>query len=155
MIIIAYGANLNSSIGAPEKTYAKLPEILLQHGIEVLKASPLYKTAPVPVSDQPDYYNGVLTVQAALQPVDLLKALHVIEKALGRNRTVQNAARGIDLDVIAYDDVVTAAGAVIIPHPRMHDRDFVLRPLCDIAPDWQHPARMRTAKQLLNALEGA
>lgn len=152
MIIIAYGANLNSPLGSPEQTYAKLPDVLFQHGIEVLKASPIYKTAPVPVSDQPDYYNAVLSIKTALQPVDLLKALHAVEKQLGRVRTVQNAARGIDLDVIAYNDLMIT-DTVTIPHPRMHDRIFVLQPLCDIEPNWQHPIYNNTAKQLLNALE--
>lgn len=152
MIIIAYGANLNSTLGCPETTYAALPALLEANGIDVIKASCLYTTAPVPASDQPDYKNAALLVNTALGPQALLQALMNVEKHLGRVRFVPNEARGIDLDLIAYNDVILMQETCILPHPRMHQRRFVLEPLLEIAPEWVHPVTGKGVETLLATL---
>lgn len=152
MIIIAYGANLNSSLGCPETTYAALPALLAGQGVKVIKASSLYATAPVPVSDQPEYKNAAMLVETSLAPRALLGALMAVEKELGRVRFIPNEARGIDLDIIAYHDVISDEKPCMIPHPRMHQRRFVLEPLLEIAPEWVHPILNKSAESLLTTL---
>ena len=153
MILIAFGANLASAIGTPQQTYAALPKLLAQHSIAVINASSLYRTAPVPISDQPDYQNAALLVQTQLAPQQLLQALMRIENELGRKRSVTNAARGIDLDLIAYDDMQIKTLDLQLPHPRMHERRFVLDPVLEIAPQWRHPVSQLSAQQMIAALK--
>jgi 2-amino-4-hydroxy-6-hydroxymethyldihydropteridine diphosphokinase len=140
MILVALGANLPSSIhGGPRETLEAALEALDAAGIEIVRRSGWYETAPVPVSDQPWYVNGVALVATSLGPADLLQALHRIEAAFGRVREAVNAPRVLDLDLLAYDDRISTDWPVL-PHPRLHERAFVLRPLGDVAPDWRHPA---------------
>jgi 2-amino-4-hydroxy-6-hydroxymethyldihydropteridine diphosphokinase len=153
MILVAFGSNLIGPAGPPlaqcEAALARLPS----HGIAVVARSPWYESAPVPASDQPWFVNGVAAVRASLGPVDLLDALHRIEIELGRVRSVVNAARTIDLDLLDYDGLVRGGPEPpLLPHPRMHERAFVLRPLLDVAPAWRHPVSGRSAAELLAAL---
>ncbi len=152
MILIAFGANLDSSMGAPDLTYKALPSLFEQHQIKTIKSSRLYQTAPVPASDQLDFQNAVMLVDTKLGPYKLLTALMDIEKSLGRNRTIPNAARGIDLDIIAYNAFVLSDQKLTIPHPRMHERRFLLDPLLEIAPQWRHPMRLSGASDMIAAL---
>lgn len=101
--------------------------------------SPWYRTAPVPASDQPWFVNGVAAVRTGLDPEALLAALLAAEAEIGRVRQARNAPRGIDLDLLDNDGLVREAPGLILPHPRMAVRAFVLAPLADIAPDWRHP----------------
>jgi len=110
-------------------------------GLRVLARSPWYESAPVPASDQPWYVNGVVRVATALSPQEVLASLHAIEAELGRQRVERNEARSIDLDIIAFGNMIlNGPTPPIVPHPRMVDRAFVLLPLADLAPDWRHPA---------------
>lgn len=149
MIFIAFGANLDSELGSPADTYEALPNLLAEEGIRVIAQSSLRETAPVPVSDQPNYFNALISVETKLNPFDLLAALLRVEESLGRKRTVKNAARTIDLDLIAYADEIFEAENLTLPHPRMHERDFVLVPLGEIAPYWVHPKLNRSVSDLL------
>ena len=151
MILIALGANLPSRFGMPPETLRTALSALETRGIGILRRSKLYRTAPVPASDQPDYYNAVAAVETALAPAALLAALHDVEADFGRARTVQNAPRLLDLDLLAYDDVVTD-GNLMLPHPRLAERAFVLYPLRDVAPDWVHPLLNITISALLDRL---
>lgn len=153
MILIALGANLPSRFGAPEDTLVAALKALENAGVQILQCSRIWITEPVPKSDQPDFRNAVAQVQSELSARALLDLLHRIEADFGRVRSVQNAPRLLDLDLIAYhDEIVLEAeqGGMIIPHPRMHQRRFVLAPLCDIAPDWVHPSFGRCAEDLLD-----
>ena len=112
-----------------------------------------YRSAPVPKSSQPWYVNGVVRVDTALTPVPLMAALRGIETDFGRTRGKPNEARILDLDILSYGEMVSGgAGGVVLPHPRLHERAFVLLPLRELAPDWVHPATGRTLDDLIAAL---
>ena len=154
MILIAFGANLPGPDGLPPQATClhALTAIAAIPGLAVAAVSPLYISAPVPISDQPPYINGVLRAEGAIDPAVLLARLLEIESVFGRRRTGVNAARSLDLDIVAMGDLVRAAPDPILPHPRAHERAFVLRPLADVAPTWRHPILGRTAGELLAAL---
>jgi 2-amino-4-hydroxy-6-hydroxymethyldihydropteridine diphosphokinase len=141
MIFIAFGANLkHPRWGSPLATCGAALAALAGPNLKPLRRSRWYESAPIPVSDQPWYVNGIAEVSTGLDPVQLLAQLHGIEADFGRVRGVPNAARVLDLDLIAYGDRVSAPGeAPILPHPRMHERLFVLLPLAELAPAWRHP----------------
>lgn len=146
MIIIALGANLPSQYGQPDETLAAAVRALAGRGLKIMGESSVWLTAPVPISDQPWYHNAVVAVETAMSPYGLLEVLQDIENEFGRVRTVRNAPRVIDLDLVAYNDQILDKPELIVPHPRMHQRAFVLLPLQEIAPDWTHPL---TGAQLL------
>jgi len=142
MIIIAIGSNLpHPEFGTPMDVCNAAIKALEDIGCRVLNRSRWFRSAPVPVSDQPDFVNGVISVRTTLKPAELLVTLHGIEGRFDRLRSVPNAARTLDLDLIAYDDLINEGpGDPLLPHPRMAGRAFVLYPLRDIEPDWRHPA---------------
>lgn len=139
MIFIALGANLPSQFGTPRQTLKRAIAEIAARGIRVISRSSIYLTAPVPISNQPWYHNAVIAVETSLSAHDLLQTLHAIEADFGRVRSVQNAPRVIDLDVLDYHGTVSDLKKLELPHPRMTDRAFVLYPLSDIAPAWRHP----------------
>lgn len=143
MKIIALGANLPSTYGTPAQTLKAAVQAIADKGILITAASHVWKTAPVPFDPaQPWYHNGVVAVETDIGAHDLLKTLLSIENDFGRVRTVRNAPRLLDLDLIAYDDQIIPEGPdIIVPHPRMHERAFVLMPMSDITKDWIHPQR--------------
>ncbi len=152
MIIIALGANLSSQLGSPKITLKRAIQEIAKCGIKVLYQSPVYLTAPVPISDQPWYHNAVISVSTDKSPQQVLNILKSIENNFGRVRTERNAPRVIDLDIVAYDDVVQDDETLILPHPRMHERAFVLCPLQDIAPNWIHPVSKKSVSKLIREL---
>ncbi len=154
MIFIAFGSNLPGDYDSPRALLLDALRVLgARPDIHVLKISSFYKTAPVPVSDQPWFYNGVVSVETVLSPRDLLSVLHEVEQQFGRTRSVRNAARVLDLDVIAYHDLVLEEDGLVLPHPRLHERGFVLFPLRDVAPeDWKHPVNGEGILNLVEAL---
>lgn len=141
MKIVALGANLPSEHGDAPQTLKKAVQAMEQAGLKVVKTSRIWKTAPVPFDpSQPWYHNGVVAVETTKTAHDLLTLLLSIEQDFGRVRTVRNAPRVLDLDLIAYDDEIIPEGPeIIVPHPRMHERAFVLMPLSDIVDEWRHP----------------
>jgi len=119
-----------------------------------LQVSPLYETPAWPDPSDPPFINAVALVETDIPAEDLLAALHAIEAGFGRRRRVKNAPRTLDLDLLAYDDICSnQPGGLVLPHPRLHEREFVLAPLCDIAPKWRHPVIGETAAHMLAALE--
>lgn len=152
-IFIGLGANLPSDAGSPVATLEKAVADIAAAGIAIRRRSPWFETAPVPrAADQPWYVNGVIAVATDLSPKDLLVLLQRLEAAAGRVRSVANAARPLDLDIIAYGDRVEAAVDPLLPHPRMELRAFVLMPLQAIAPHWRHPVSGRRVAELIAAL---
>jgi 2-amino-4-hydroxy-6-hydroxymethyldihydropteridine diphosphokinase len=123
-------------------------------GLRLEAASRWYRTAPVPASSQPDYVNGVVRMSGRVEPEALLGVLHEIEAEAGRVRGEPNAARVLDLDLLAVDGMVRAGPGLILPHPRLAERAFVLCPLCDVAPEWRHPVLGRSALELCRAAGG-
>ncbi|WP_296328700.1 2-amino-4-hydroxy-6-hydroxymethyldihydropteridine diphosphokinase [Reyranella sp.] len=154
-IFIGAGANLpHPSYASPRETLQAALLELDRRGIRVLRYSRWYRTAPVPASDQPWYVNVVAEVATSLSADDLLATLHEIEDLFGRVRSVPNAPRLIDLDLLDYRGEIAAPGAgrAILPHSRMSERAFVLRPLADLAPTWRHPVSGTPIHDLLKAL---
>lgn len=153
-ILIGLGANLPSpAYGAPKATLTAALGRFEAAGIRITARSRFYQSAPVPDSDQPWFVNAVVRVETALAPGPLLEALHGIEAAFGRVRGLRNAPRFIDLDLLAYGDRVAKGDAVPrLPHPRMHERAFVLLPLQEIAPHWYHPLVGRTVEEMIKRL---
>ena len=149
MILIGLGANLpGADHSTPRDTLATALREIEAAGVTLVDRSSWYSSAPVPASDQPDYVNAVAALETDLPPGPLLTLLFEIESRMGRIRTERDAARVIDIDLLDYHGRIDA-GWPILPHPRMADRAFVLRPLQDIAPDWSHPVTGKGVAALL------
>ncbi len=140
-ILIAVGANLPGPDGESPLVAcrAAVEAMRALRGLRVIAVSRWYRTSPVPPSGQPAYINGMVRLAGEADPAWLLCRLQAIEHAAGRTRGPANAARTLDLDIIGMDDLVRHAPDPIVPHPRAHLRDFVLRPLADVAPEWVNP----------------
>ncbi|WP_169568928.1 2-amino-4-hydroxy-6-hydroxymethyldihydropteridine diphosphokinase [Sneathiella limimaris] len=157
MIIVALGANLNHpEYGSPQNTLTRAVKALEVAGLKIVKQSSWYGTAPVPISDQPWFINGVVQIETELDPEALLMLLHATEEEFGRVRTEKWAARILDLDLISYNDLVTVnrdqRTGLVIPHPLMTERAFVLRPLSEILPNWADPVTGMDIKGLIAQL---
>ena len=147
-ITVGLGGNLPSCHGMPRRTLEAALSYLDNEGIRILRCSRFWKTAPVPASDQPWFVNAVALVDTPLAPADLLAALHAVEAVFGRQRGGVNAARCLDLDLLAYGRRIES-GIVMLPHPRLAERAFVLLPLREVAPEWRHPLDGRTVEQMI------
>ncbi|MBF0561496.1 MAG: 2-amino-4-hydroxy-6-hydroxymethyldihydropteridine diphosphokinase [Alphaproteobacteria bacterium] len=151
MILIGIGANLPGKFGSPRAVCEAALEKLDLMGVRIVQRSNWYRSAPVPISDQPWYINGVASLMSDLNPFDLLQLLHQVEREFGRVRALRNEARVIDLDILAYYDIVES-GLPTLPHPRLHERAFVLYPLAEVAPGWRHPVLERLVADLIAEL---
>jgi len=146
---IALGGNL----GYLKQTFIQVRDELNALGeVKVLKSSKLYRTTPVGPAGQPDYLNAVIEIETSIQPDALLVLLHRVEDAHGRVRAERWGARTLDLDILTYGEIQMDSEALTIPHAMISRRMFVLRPLCDIAPKWQHPLLNVTVKQMMDQL---
>ena len=154
MILIAFGSNLFSdAYGSPQDICVAAVKTLEKRGVSIAARSRWFRTAPVPVSDQPWFVNGVVAVETLLQPAELLGLLHDVEAEFGRARKLRNEARILDLDLLAYHDrIMDGPEGPVLPHPRLHERAFVLLPLADIDPNWRHPANGAAVADLIAAL---
>lgn len=148
--MIAY-LSLGSNIADREANLRTAIDELKKLGIMV-SVSPVYETEPVGFQDQPDFLNCVVAFETILDPHALLASTQNIENSLGRVRTILNGPRTIDIDILMYGDAIIQTDTLTIPHPRMHERRFVLTPFADIAPDAVHPTSGKTVRTLLNEL---
>jgi len=155
-VVIALGGNLAGEYGSCEALLEAALACFSDHGLTVLARSGWWRSAAWPDPSAPAFTNGVALVETALSPAETLAALHAIERAFGRERRAANAARTLDLDLIAYGRQVVDAPGLRLPHPRAYERRFVMGPLAQIAPDWVHPVLGETAAALaLTARVGA
>jgi 2-amino-4-hydroxy-6-hydroxymethyldihydropteridine diphosphokinase len=129
---IALGSNLQQP---QQQVQQALNELARLPKTSLIKHSSLYRTAPVGYDNQPDFINAAAEVETDLAPLELLHALLALESTQGRERPFPNAPRVLDLDLLLYDDMVMNTAELTLPHPRMHERGFVLLPLAEIAPD--------------------
>ncbi|MGE5201061.1 MAG: 2-amino-4-hydroxy-6-hydroxymethyldihydropteridine diphosphokinase [Acidobacteriota bacterium] len=155
MILIGLGANLASpEFGAPPGSLEAALRALQKSGVRIVARSRWYRSAPVPASSRPWFVNGVAAVETTLDPAALLALLHEIEARFGRVRRERNAARVLDLDLLDYEGRVSGPGDAppILPHPRLGERAFVLRPLAEVSPHWRHPRSGIDVQALLAGL---
>jgi len=150
---IALGSNLPSPAGSPRQTLDAAILRLSELG-KVTARSSYYSTAPVGYADQPQFLNAAIALETGLDPQTLLDRLLAIERSLGRDRShgIPNGPRTLDLDLLLYSNRVIRTESLQLPHPRMAQRAFVLRPLAEIAPDLIHPELHRSVTQLLQDL---
>ena len=157
MALIAIGANLPDARGRDALGTCRwaAAELAAMPGLTLHRVSRWYASRPMPDDGQPDYVNGVAALACTIAPETLLARLHGIEAHAGRVRSVPNAARTLDLDLIALGSLVRPGPVPpVLPHPRAHLRAFVLAPLRDAAPGWRHPALGATVEELLAAITG-
>ena len=146
-VIIALGSNMGDREGYLNGAVEKLNAV---RGCHVKKVSDFIETPPYGVTDQADFLNGCLEMETLMYPHELLDELHRIEKEAGRERIIRWGPRTLDLDIIFYDDMILQDDDLCIPHVEMHKREFVLKPLCGIAPYKRHPVTGKTVKEMLD-----
>lgn len=173
--MVALGANLASRAGPPEETIRLALKEISEGGLEVVRHSRLYDTPAYPVPDDPAYVNAVAEIAGSPGPKALLQRLHEIEALFGRERKQRWGMRTLDLDLLASGDLILpnraefqrwrdlapearqlrAPDELILPHPRLHERAFVLVPLAEIAANWRHPVSGDTVAEMLARLPAA
>jgi 2-amino-4-hydroxy-6-hydroxymethyldihydropteridine diphosphokinase len=149
---VAYIA-LGSNLGDKQKNLERALDLLRQHGVRVLAVSPWLTTAPYGVTDQPDFLNGAAKVEWDGDAESLLHTLLGVEQEMGRQRKRHWGERNIDLDLLLFGDEVLHTDDLVLPHPDMANRNFVLEPLCAIGPDVVHPVLKKTIRELWQALQ--
>ena len=143
---------LGSNLGDKEANLRRALELLDERGVEVVKVSTFICTEPYGVTDQPQFLNAVCQVRTSLEPLALLHTLLGIEQEMGRVRLRHWGERNIDLDLLLYEDVIMDTPELKLPHPDMQNRDFVLLPLFEIAPELIHPVLRKNIRELKEKL---
>jgi 2-amino-4-hydroxy-6-hydroxymethyldihydropteridine diphosphokinase len=149
-VFLGLGTNLGDRLANLEAARRSL-----EPAVSLLARSPVYETAPWGYPDQPDFLNQVISCATALAPPDLLALLKSVESLVGRQPSFRYGPRQIDLDILLYDDLVYRSGDLVIPHPHLHERAFVLVPLCDLAPDLFHPVSGKRMSDLLATVDAS
>lgn len=174
-VLIALGSNVTSHIGTPAQTLQAMPGLLSDAGLKVERISRIFHTPAVPAGSGPDFANAVIGAKTDQSARDLLAGLHQVEQRFARDRKARWAPRTLDLDLLSYGTAIEpdrsvferwaglppekqqsqAPDQLILPHPRLHERAFVLLPLLDIAPDWVHPALGLSTRDMVDRLPPA
>lgn len=144
IVYLSLGSNLDNRLNNLKEAVA-----VLTPQMEVKAKSHIYETLPWGYQDQPKFLNQVLKAQTYLEPEPLLRHLKRLETALGRKASFRNGPRLIDIDILFYDELVLNTPTLIIPHPRLHERGFVLLPMMDIAPDLIHPVTKKSVREMV------
>jgi 2-amino-4-hydroxy-6-hydroxymethyldihydropteridine diphosphokinase len=146
---VGFGGNL----GRPDVAFEQALSHLRTHSaLTLVEVSGLYRSDPWQGPEQPDYLNGVATFETILSPRRLLDLLHEEERSAGRERRERWGPRTLDLDLLWFGDLVQQEPDLVLPHPRLPERSFVLEPLIDVAPDWRHPETHVSAAEMLDRL---
>ena len=151
-ILVGLGSNLPGIAGQPRQALLAARARLDEAPLRVAAFSRIWRTRPLPDTGQPWFANAVAAVETGLEPGDLLRHLHGIEREFGRERRKVNAARTLDLDLLDYHGETMTDPA--LPHPRLAERAFVLLPLAEVAPDWRHPLSNLSIPEMLAGLQG-
>jgi 2-amino-4-hydroxy-6-hydroxymethyldihydropteridine diphosphokinase len=171
-VLVALGSNQSSVAGGPSATVTRAMQMIENKGLRIQTTSRLYINPAFPAGSGTDYTNAVVVFESSLPCANILQILHEIEASLGRERSVRWGARTVDLDLLAVGDTVLPDVAtqnhwrtlsleeqmrqtpeqLILPHPRLQDRAFVLVPMAEVTPDWLHPILKKTVLQMLNDL---
>ncbi|MBN2118464.1 MAG: 2-amino-4-hydroxy-6-hydroxymethyldihydropteridine diphosphokinase [Anaerolineales bacterium] len=146
IVYLALGSNVADRLANLKEAIAALTPQM-----EVKAKSQVYETPPWGYEDQPKFLNQVVRVKTYLEPEPLLKHLKRLEVALGRKEALPNGPRLIDIDILFYDELVLYSPALVIPHPRLHERAFVLLPLMDLDPELVHPVNKKSVREMLAA----
>ena len=144
---------IGSNLGDRHRNCLRAIELLGQNGLFVVKQSSMHETKPWGVTEQPEFVNMAVEVVTYLAPVKLLEILKKIEKDMGRQDTIKWGPRIIDLDILLYNDIILKTDSLTIPHPLMHEREFVLGPLSEIAGDFIHPVLKKSITDLLKEIK--
>jgi 2-amino-4-hydroxy-6-hydroxymethyldihydropteridine diphosphokinase len=143
-VALALGANVGDRLGMLRAAVAGLASY-----VNVTTVSPIYETAPAYVTDQPFFLNAVILAKTKLEPLALLWSVKQLETELGRTPTFRYGPRAIDIDILFHGEHIVASPELTLPHPRMVEREFVLRPLADVEKNWKHPQTGYTAGEML------
>lgn len=149
---IAY-IGLGSNISAERNLPAAVSLLAQTTGIVLERVSPVYRTPPWGYAGQESFLNAVAAVDTSLPPLELLDALQAVELRLERKRSIPNGPRTADLDLLLYGEAIIETERLLVPHPRMHERGFVLVPLCDLAPLLRHPLLNSTMAELMERVD--
>lgn len=150
LVFLGVGSNLGDREARLDEAAERLTAT---PGIGHLRFSPVYETDPVDASGG-KFLNAVWSFETRMRPREVLAVLQTLEVKAGRVRKARNEPRPLDLDLLTYGDAIIREDGLIVPHPRMHERYFVLKPFCDLAPGWIHPELGQTARDLLLKVEG-
>jgi 2-amino-4-hydroxy-6-hydroxymethyldihydropteridine diphosphokinase len=154
MILIALGSNLSGPWGSPQQSVQQALLALNRDGLKLVEASRLLLTAPFGKPNQPPFVNAVARIETYLPPMALLQKLHAIERKAGRRRTTRWGPRTLDLDIIDYHGLVRTTGKLVLPHPGIAERIFVVKPISELAVKWRHPTSHLSAQSMLRKLKG-
>ena len=148
-VVIAFGSNMGDSVSTLKQACAHIAAL---EGVKLIKTSSFYQTKPWGYAEQNDFINGVMLVETTLSPTKLYEHLTALEQEFGRKRLFKNGPRTLDLDIVVAGDIISDNPLMTLPHPRAHERAFVLVPLNEIAPDLIFPDRKQSVSELLALL---
>ena len=154
MILVAIGSNISGPWGTPQQSVQHAFMAMDIDGLKLVKASRLLLTAPFGKPNQPPFVNAVALIETHLPPLALLQKLHAIERMAGRRRVLHWGPRTLDLDIIDYHGLIRHSQKLVLPHPGIAERIFVLKPIAEMTGKWRHPTTRLTAQEMLSKLKG-